>query len=99
MAIVKTDVPMTYALCEQTILELVRTYPFLRTEVLTVTAQGRNVRTLVIGNGKRKVIYSASHHANEWITSPVILKFVEEFADALKDGGQIFGVDASDLAS
>lgn len=99
MAIVKTDVPMTYALCEQTILELVRTYPFLRTEVLTVTAQGRNVRTLVIGNGKRKVIYSASHHANEWITTPVILKFVEEFADALKDGGKIYGVDASDLAS
>ena len=32
MAIVKTDVPMTYARCEQTILELVKAYPFLRTE-------------------------------------------------------------------
>lgn len=98
MAIVKTDVPMTYELCEQTILELVRTYPFLRTEVLTETAFDRNIRTLVIGDGPRKVIYSASHHANEWITTPLILRFVEEFAAALQNGGQIFGVDAMVLA-
>ena len=90
---------MTSALCEQTILELVRTYPFLRTEVLTETALGRNIRTLVIGNGKRKVIYSAGWHANEWITTPVLLKFVEEFAEALKNGGEIFGVNAGDLAA
>lgn len=99
MAIVKTDVPMTYELCEQTILALAAKFSFLRTEVLTETAQGRNVRTLVIGNGPRKVIYSAAWHANEWITTPVLLKFVEEFAEALMSGGQIFGVNAEDLAA
>lgn len=99
MAIVKTDVPMTYARCEQAILELAKKYPFLRTEVLTETAQGRNIRTLVIGNGARKVIYSAGWHANEWITTPVLLKFVEEFAEALQNGGEIFGVNAGDLAA
>ena len=99
MAIVKTDVPMTSTLCEQTILELVRVYPFLRTEVLTETLKGRNLRTLVIGNGKRKVLYSAGWHANEWITVPILLKFVEEFAEALKNGGEIFGVNAGDLAA
>ena len=99
MAIVKTDVPMTPQLAEQTILELVAKYPFLRTEVLTETGQGRNIRTLVIGNGKRKVIYSASHHANEWITTPVLLKFVEAFAEALQGGGEIYGVPASQLAA
>ena len=99
MAIVKTNVPMTYGLCERTILELVNTYPFLRTEVLTQTAYGRNLRTLVIGNGARKVIYSAAHHANEWITTPVILKFVEEYAEALKADEEIFGVKASELAA
>ena len=90
---------MTSQLCEETILALVRAYPFLRTEVLTETAYGRNLRTLVIGNGKRNVIYSAGWHANEWITTPVLLKFVEEFAEALKNGGEIFGVNAGDLAA
>ncbi len=99
MAIVKTDVPMTYALCEKTILDLVKTYPFLRTEVLTQSTRGRNVRTLVIGNGPRKVIYAAAWHANEWITTPILLKFAEEFAQALKSGGEIFGVNAGDLAA
>ena len=99
MAIVKTDVPMTSELNDRTILELVRTYPFLRTEVLTESIFGRPVRTLVIGNGKRKVIYSGSHHANEWITTPVLLKFVEEYAEALQNGGEVFGVPASELAA
>ena len=99
MAIVKTDVPMTYERCEQTILALVAKYAFLRTEVLAETAQGRNLRTLVIGNGPRKVIYSAAWHANEWITAPILLKFVEEFAEALMAGGKIGGVNAGDLAA
>ena len=99
MAIVKTDVPMTSERCEAAIRELVRTYPFLRSEVLVETGRGRPVLTLVIGNGRRRVIYSAAHHANEWITTPVILKFVEDYARALQTGGEIFGVKASEIAA
>jgi len=98
LAIVKTDVPMTAALCEQTILELVKAYPFLRTQLLAETAFGRKIRTLVIGSGKRKVVYSAAHHANEWITATVLLKFAEDFAGAVRDGGKIFDVDAKMLS-
>jgi len=98
MAIVRTDIPQTAALCRETIEALTARYPFCRSELLTTTAFGRPVRTLVIGNGPRKVIYTAAHHANEWITAPVILKFVEEFADALEKGGTIGGVSAEELA-
>lgn len=98
MAIVKTDVPQTSALSDQTILELVKTYPFMRTELLTETAFGSKIRTLVIGRGKRKVIYSAAHHANEWITTPILLKFAEEFAEAIQNGTSIFGIDAKTLS-
>ena len=98
MAIVKTDVPVTSATCNRMIEEIVRAYPFCRTELLTSTAFGRGVRTLVIGNGPRKVLYTAAHHANEWITSLVLLKFAEDFAAAIESGGQIFGTDAAALA-
>ncbi len=98
MAIVKTDVPQTSELCNSTILELVQTYPFLRTELLTETAFERKIRTLVIGKGKRKVIYSAAHHANEWITTPVLLRFAEEFAEAIENDGEIFGIRAKELS-
>ena len=97
MATVKTDVPITSELLNQTVDELLRAYPFLRSEVLTTTAFGRPVRTLVIGEGDRKVIFTAAHHANEWITTPVILKFVEELAQAIQSGGKIWGVNAKTI--
>ena len=98
MAIVKTAAPMTPRPCADTILALVERYPLLRTEKLGVTAFGRSLRTLVVGNGPRKVVYSAAHHANEWITTPVLLKFAEELAAAMEAGGEIFGTDAGQLA-
>lgn len=98
MPIVRTDVPMTSQLCNEIIEQIIESYPFCRSEVLATSAFGRPIRTLVIGQGPRKVIYSASHHANEWITTPVILKFVEDFARAIQENGRIYNVDANALA-
>lgn len=98
MAIVRTDAPITSEINEQMIRQLIQIYPFLRTEVLTNTAFQRPISTLVIGNGPRKVLYTASHHANEWITSLVLLKFAEEFAQAIHKGGKIYDRDARQLA-
>ncbi len=97
MPIVNTTVPMTPSLCVRTIENITSRYRFCRSELLARTAFGRPIRTLVIGNGPRKVLYSASHHANEWITTPVILKFVEDFAEAIESGGRIGDVDAAEL--
>ena len=97
MPIVKTDVPMTAGLCDGTIRAIVEKYPFCRSQLLTTSAFDRPIRTLVIGRGPRKVIYSAAHHANEWITTPVLLKFVEDFAQAIAEGGKIWNVDAKAL--
>lgn len=94
MSIVKTDVPMTSALCDETIRELVKTYPFARSEVLTTTAYGRPLRTLVIGRGGRKVIFTAAHHANEWITATLLLKFAEDLCEAIAFGGDLYGIPA-----
>ena len=99
MSIVRTDVPMTSQLCEETIRAIVESYPFCRSQLLTTTAFDRPIRTLVIGDGPRKVIYTAAHHANEWITTPVLLKFVEDFAEAIRTDGEIFGANAKELAN
>ncbi len=98
MPIVNTTVPITWERCDRAILEIVEQYPFCRTEVLGSTAFQRSLRTLVIGNGPRRVIYSAAHHANEWITTLVLLKFAEELAQAIQSGGRVAGQDARALA-
>ena len=94
MGIVKTDVPMTAALCSQTIDALAEVYPCCRQEVLTKTAFGRPMKALVIGSGERKVLFTAAHHGNEWITAPLLLKFIEELAEGITVGGKLWGVDA-----
>ncbi|MBR3978842.1 MAG: M14 family metallocarboxypeptidase [Oscillospiraceae bacterium] len=98
MAIVNTSVPITSESCNRMILQLLESYPFLRSELLTNTAFQRPIRTLVIGTGPRKVLYTAAHHANEWLTALILLKFCEEFAQAITENGKIFGVDAKALA-
>ena len=98
MNIVNTNEPITSERCNEMILQITQTYPFCRSELLTTTAFQRPIRTLVIGNGPRKVIYSAAHHANEWITTLVLLKFAEELAQKIRDGGSIGGVDAQEIA-
>ena len=97
MAIVKTDGPMTSDLSHQTVLALARRYPAIGTRVLTETAFGRPVDLMTIGHGERHVIFTAAHHANEWITATLLLRFTEELAQALEDGGRIFGVPAETL--
>ena len=98
MSIVNTTIPITSDICEQTILEIARTYPFCRTELLATTAFQRPIRTLVIGNGPRKVLFTAAHHANEWITAYILLRWAEELAQAIQSGGQIGDVDANALS-
>ena len=97
MAIVQTDIPMTSEICENTIKKLAEAYPFLEVEVLTTTAFGRPVRAIEIGDGDREVLFTAAHHANEWITAPLLLKFLEELAEAFQQGGRIYGVPAKNI--
>ena len=98
MSIVNTQVPITAKSCDQIILALVEKYPFCRTELLTTTAFDRPIRTLVIGTGPRKVIYTAAHHANEWITALLLLKFAEELAQSIADNTALLGIPGQQIA-
>ena len=43
------------------------------------------------------MLYSAAHHANEWLTATVLLKFLEDYAEALENDGELAGVPAREL--
>ena len=97
MSIVRTDIPMTSALAEETLEALGAAYPFLQTELLARTAFGRPITAASLGRGDRRVLYSAAHHANEWLTATVLLQFLEDYAQALETDGTIAGVSAREL--
>ena len=97
MSLVRTDVPMTSALYTQTIQRLAEKYPFIQVEKLTDTEFGRPVWAMTMGEGDRHVLYTAAHHANEWITATLLLKFAEDLAEAVSADGKIFGIEAEDI--
>ena len=92
------SLPFTWARCDAALKNLAETYPFCRTEVIATTEFGRTLRTLTIGTGPRRVLYTAAHHANEWLTAPLLVRFAEAFADAIQSGTTLGGVDAAALA-
>ena len=95
--IVPTDVPMTSRLASMTVLELALRYSLVRSRLLTVSPGGRPVRMLKIGQGERKLIFSAAHHANEWITATLLLAMTEQYLAAISAGEPLFGQDAREL--
>ena len=98
MNIVNTAIPITSTLTTEYIRKLKEQYPFIRGELLSRTAFQRPIETIVIGTGPRKVLYTAAHHANEWITATLLLKFAEDYAAAIAAQGEIFGQNAVELS-
>ena len=82
MQTINTTVPITSAENDAFIRQLTETYPFCASRELTRTPGGRPVLTLELGSGPRKVLLSASHHANEWITTLILLKYAQELCAA-----------------
>ena len=72
-------------------------YPFICLGELGKSVMGKPLYTLTLGSGENRVFYNASHHANEWITTPVLLRWCEELARAFAFGGSVYGQNAGQL--
>lgn len=72
-------------------------YPFVYCRTLTATAGGRPLPALQIGQGDTKILLTAGHHANEYITSMLCWELVEAYLAAVVQGGSFGGRDAGAL--
>ncbi len=72
-------------------------YPFLESGTIGKSVMGKSIIFLKIGEGSKEIFYNASHHANEWITSLVLLKFLEDYAYAYSVGGEVYNTLAARL--
>lgn len=97
MSIVSTNVPYNSTLLSIEIYELLKAYPFLNMQVVGKSVLGKPIYVLKLGKGKKHVFYSASIHANEWITTPVLMKFIEDFCIAYTNNQNIFGYSAKNI--
>ena len=91
MSIVPTNVNYVYFLMQQNLSTLNRIYPFLNIQTVGTSVLGKNIYVVKLGKGPKKVFYSASIHANEWITSVLLMKFIEDYCIAYNNNSRLYG--------
>lgn len=72
-------------------------YPFIKCGDIGFSVMGKTLRELRTGSGENRVFYSACHHANEWITTPLLMSFLEELALSYAQERDIYGISAKRL--
>lgn len=97
--IVNTNEVYSYEVMQSNLRDLKARYSFLQIENIGESVQKKQIPCVRIGNGKNEVMYSASIHANEWITSLVLMKFIEDFCDAYSRNIDIFEHSAREIFS
>lgn len=72
-------------------------YKFMEFGNIGKSVLGKDIEELRIGTGATHVLYVASTHANEWITTPLVLKFAEDYASAYQNGTNIYDKSSLEL--
>jgi len=91
------DLPYTSEITEIVINSLIYKYRFLEKSSIGTSVLGKDITAIKIGNGDKNILYVGSTHANEWITTPLLLKFIEDFSLAYTNGEDIYGRNSREL--
>lgn len=95
--IVPTDIAYTSCILTNNIEQLKKKYSFINVGTIGYSVLGKSIPYIRLGNGSKEVMYSASIHANEWITSVVLMKFVEEYCRAYENGEKLYNYNVSEI--
>lgn len=95
--IVDTASDYGYAELIEDLNELQQTYPFIQAMNIGKSIMGKEIPAARLGTGPKEIHYNGSFHANEWITTPLLMKFIEDYAIAYSTGGNLRGTDVEAL--
>ena len=87
----------TFSMLQKKLRELKSTYPFLEIGNIGYSVLGRPIPYIRIGVGQKEVFYNASFHANEWINTPVLIRFIEDYAAQYVLNGMLASFSARQL--
>ena len=95
--IVPTNINYSSSILQMNLDSLKRLYPFIQITSIGRSILGTNLPVIKIGNGSKEVFYSASFHANEWICSPLVMKFLADYCYCYVNNLPIYGVNARNI--
>lgn len=81
-----------YTVLTEDVRRLLTVYPFMRRHDIGYSVMGKSLPELRIGRGEKKIHLNGSFHANEWITTTVVMRFVNDYLLALTNRETIRGL-------
>lgn len=95
--IVPTDIAYTSCVLMNNIEQLKKRYSFLEFGVIGYSVLGKPIPYIRLGIGNKEVMYGASFHANEWITTTLLMKFVEDYCNAYEKNKTLYGYNVREI--
>jgi g-D-glutamyl-meso-diaminopimelate peptidase len=95
--VVPDDIQMSFDLLNLLVDGLQARYPFVSVHTIGQSVMGRPIYRLTLGQGSTHCGYSAAHHANEWLTCTLVMKFLEQYAKGYAENSTFSGVPWSRL--
>ncbi|WP_243290551.1 M14 family metallocarboxypeptidase [Bacillus sp. FJAT-47783] len=97
MPTIETKKNYDFFLMEKDIETLLKNFPFIKKRVIGESVLGLPIYELIIGNGNLSVHMNGAFHANEWITSAVMMKWLDDYARAIVMNGDFNGISVREL--
>lgn len=94
LRIINGNEPYDFQKMNNDINKLLSVYPFIKRKEAGKSVLENPLHILQIGTSGRKVQINASFHANEWITTPIFMRFLSDYMLALTNGLMIQGISA-----
>src|SRR5690606_19396907 len=91
--VVSDPADYTYEEMIEDINRLLTIYPFIRRNTIGNSILGKDLLHLQIGIGNKQVHVNGSFHAKQWITTPVIMRFLNQYALSLTNNQPIRGLN------
>lgn len=88
-SLISKDMPFDYDVMQETLLKLKSKYHFLEVGSIGNSLLGRSIPLVTIGNGTKSALYIGSHHGMEWITSALLVGFINDFCYDFTNGNTI----------
>ncbi|MBR1779157.1 MAG: M14 family metallocarboxypeptidase [Clostridia bacterium] len=82
---------------EHLIKAIAKKYAFLKLEVLGKSYCERDIHCIKIGNPQNACLLVGGFHGMEWLTSLLLLRFVERLADSIKYNYPLYGINLQKL--
>ncbi|MFC5405261.1 M14 family metallopeptidase [Cohnella soli] len=93
----RNDVEIATDNFEAELKRLERCYAFVTTGTIGHSATGKPIPFARIGAGPFRWHFNGACHGNEWITTPLLTRFVAEYAEAIADNRPFWGKSSEDL--